>query len=357
MYGKHIVELGAGCGGLPSIVSARAGAASVVVSDGEPSTLPLLRQNVASNSDGSTCQMHVRKLRWGTEDIPAAEVILGADVVWGGGGGSSCSQRTLLDTLSHAVRVSPSTVIIISYCPRYKSEAHFWEQASTTFHITAFRRRSYDVKDAGRDSQRDGCDGNKSDQCGGVDNGGVSGGVGGSGVLRDGCGRGSDSQDPTHLCAPKEQQDQDPRESATPAAAWSKCNKAEWGRAGGICIFRLTPRVPASVVRGRASGGGSFDKNVLAPQRVDGGGIAPATPCPGEIEETRFRNFPSRVDCSGIGSVQHIGGGSDGSDCSDDSDGSGSRSQEELLSDDSLLEAGGPGFDLDDLINPLDARE
>ena len=78
---KKVVEWGAGVGALPSLVAARAGAASVLASDGEPSAIPLLAHNVARNSVRGVCE--VRRLRWGCAAAEEA-MLLNADVILGG---------------------------------------------------------------------------------------------------------------------------------------------------------------------------------------------------------------------------------------------------------------------------------
>jgi hypothetical protein len=78
--GKRCAEWGAGVGALPSLVAERAGATSVLVSDGEPSAIPLLRHNVARNSlRPGVCEVH--QLRWGVAADEA--LLLSADVILG----------------------------------------------------------------------------------------------------------------------------------------------------------------------------------------------------------------------------------------------------------------------------------
>ena len=136
--GKCVVELGAGISGLPAIVAANAGARSVLVSDGERSAISLLRENMTRNCKPGTCE--VRQVCWGKlEDehaLDCADIILGADVVWGGGGGSAESQRQLLACLTRAAAGNPRLVVLISFCPRYKSEARFWLWARAAFAIS-----------------------------------------------------------------------------------------------------------------------------------------------------------------------------------------------------------------------------
>ena len=80
--GRRVLELGCGLG-LPSLVAARLGAASVLATDFHPDNEPYLRRNVAIN--GLT-NVAYRQLRWG--DPPpglAAELVLASDVLYEAG--------------------------------------------------------------------------------------------------------------------------------------------------------------------------------------------------------------------------------------------------------------------------------
>jgi hypothetical protein len=59
----------------------------------------------------------------------------GSDIVWGGGGGSRESQLALGATLSKAAAQNPNIVVLVGFCPRYKSENVFWEKARECFLI------------------------------------------------------------------------------------------------------------------------------------------------------------------------------------------------------------------------------
>ena len=65
----------------------------------------------------------------------------GADVVWGGGGGSGKSQQRLLDCLARAAARNQALLVLISFCPRYKSEAVFWREARRVFDVSRWRQR------------------------------------------------------------------------------------------------------------------------------------------------------------------------------------------------------------------------
>lgn len=90
--GRAVLEVGAGCG-LPGLVAARVGAASVVLTDGSDVVMRLLQRQVAHH--GNTGKVTAHKLEWGNEaalnDCVGAcsgegvgarpSVVIGADVV------------------------------------------------------------------------------------------------------------------------------------------------------------------------------------------------------------------------------------------------------------------------------------
>ena len=290
--GKRCVEVGAGVGGLPALAAAQAGASSVVATDGEASTLPLLRLNVASNA--GECRVQARQLRWGADehpDLAAADVILGADVVWGGGGGSRQAQCELLHTLSRAAAARPSLVVLLSYCPRYKSEALFWEEASLIFHIAEAEGSGHEVT--------------------------------------------LDDARQRHI-ASSPHGAVEAKEEVVHAAL--DCPRRE----GGIYIYRLWPRVTRC-------------------REEDG----PALAAESGSEDLPERGTDTQTSAQGRRALSKAQYGSAG-----EGEAGGGRSGQaggvpgkmelwdhDLISDDSLLEAGGSGLHLDDLINPLDARD
>ncbi|KAJ6994647.1 hypothetical protein NC653_017452 [Populus alba x Populus x berolinensis] len=89
--GRKVLELGCGCGGICSMVSAKS-ADLVVATDGDTKALELLSQNVASNlRQPSLAKLITKRLVWGnTEHIEAIkdlnpggfEVIIGTDVTY-----------------------------------------------------------------------------------------------------------------------------------------------------------------------------------------------------------------------------------------------------------------------------------
>eukprot|EP00258_Populus_trichocarpa_P042347 XP_024458366.1 uncharacterized protein LOC7470683 isoform X2 [Populus trichocarpa] len=89
--GRKVLELGCGCGGICSMVSAKS-ADLVVATDGDTKALELLSQNVASNlRQPSLAKLIMKRLVWGnTEHIEAIkdlnpggfEVIIGTDVTY-----------------------------------------------------------------------------------------------------------------------------------------------------------------------------------------------------------------------------------------------------------------------------------
>ncbi|KAJ6382666.1 hypothetical protein OIU77_031158 [Salix suchowensis] len=89
--GKKVLELGCGCGGICSMVSAKS-ADLVVATDGDTKALELLAQNVAFNlSQPSLAKLITKRLEWGNrEHIEAIkdlnsggfEVIIGTDVTY-----------------------------------------------------------------------------------------------------------------------------------------------------------------------------------------------------------------------------------------------------------------------------------
>lgn len=162
----------------------------------------------------------------------------GSDIVWGGGGGSRASQLDLFEALSKAAALNPSLLVLVSFCPRYKSEGLFWKKARSKFVVDGQWR---------------------------------------------------------------------PREGA-PDSQWSEFTPSDFVQeGGGIWICRLRP-------------------------------------CSGQEGECINDDCPS-------GAV-----GSQTAAAADEGKRRAEQGLEELLSDDSLLEAGGSALSLDDLINPFDAR-
>jgi len=259
--GKRVLELGAGIGALPSLVAARAGAKTVLASEGEPTLIPFLRNNVACNSKEGTCAVEVLQLKWGVAEdeqtLLSADVIMGADVVFGGGGGSADSQRALLESLSRAAACRPHLVVLISWCMRYKSESVFF----STARCCGFDIWRWDASALARDK----CTGKKRMRGDWIEF-----------EMRD-------------------------------------CVRA--GGSGGIVICRLTPTVTPGVVTHTATHTATHN----CTHRVAHGATSSALL---ERQEDQFEEAAAQ----------------------------------ELLSDDSLLEAGGCRLHIDDLINPLDAR-
>lgn len=89
--GKRVLELGCGCGGICSMISAKS-ADFVVATDGDEKALELLSQNVSSNLQSSSlAKLIVKRLEWGNRDHieeikklndVGFEVILGTDVTY-----------------------------------------------------------------------------------------------------------------------------------------------------------------------------------------------------------------------------------------------------------------------------------
>jgi len=259
--GKRVLELGAGIGALPSLVAARAGAKTVLASEGEPTLIPFLRNNVACNSKEGACAVEVLQLKWGVAEdeqtLLSADVIMGADVVFGGGGGSADSQRALLESLSRAAACRSHLVVLISWCMRYKSESVFFSAAR----ICGFDIWRWDANALARDK----CTGKKRMRGDWIEF-----------EMRD-------------------------------------CIRA--GGSGGIVICRLTPTVTPGAVTHTATHTATHS----GAHRVAHGATSTALL---ERQEDEFEEAAAQ----------------------------------ELLSDDSLLEAGGCRLHIDDLINPLDAR-
>lgn len=89
--GKRVLELGCGCGGICSMVSARS-ADFVVATDGDAKALDMLAENVASNLQKPFLdKLITKRLEWGNRDHIEAikelndegfEVIIGTDVTY-----------------------------------------------------------------------------------------------------------------------------------------------------------------------------------------------------------------------------------------------------------------------------------
>ena len=89
--GKRVLELGCGCGGICSMVSARS-ADFVVSTDGDAKALDMLAENVASNLQKPFLdKLITKRLEWGNRDHIEAikelndegfEVIIGTDVTY-----------------------------------------------------------------------------------------------------------------------------------------------------------------------------------------------------------------------------------------------------------------------------------
>jgi len=83
--GRRVLELGAGCGLAGLAAAARAGAASVALTDCNEHTLANLRENAARNADACLpCSLEVAAWDW-DEAYPLStpvEVVLGADLVY-----------------------------------------------------------------------------------------------------------------------------------------------------------------------------------------------------------------------------------------------------------------------------------
>lgn len=89
--GKRVLELGAGCGGICSMVAVRS-ARIMVATDGDRKALELLNQNITSNLiPPFLTKLLMKKLEWGNQDDIDAikalnnegfEVIIGTDVTY-----------------------------------------------------------------------------------------------------------------------------------------------------------------------------------------------------------------------------------------------------------------------------------
>lgn len=90
--GKNVLELGAGCGGICSMIATKT-AHLVVPTDGDEKALELLKENVALNLEESLLsKLNIKKLNWGNkEHIESAkklsaengfDVIIGTDITY-----------------------------------------------------------------------------------------------------------------------------------------------------------------------------------------------------------------------------------------------------------------------------------
>lgn len=167
--------------------------------------------------------------------------------MWGGGGGSRSSQLALLESLEKAAALNPDLLVLVSFCPRYKSEELFWKKAKSKFVI--------------------------------------------------------DGQWRTHSALPD-------------CKRWSEFTTSNFVQeGGGIWICRLRPQT------------GQVQESKCMHEDC-------------QISAAKGKEEQARRDDNGCRGLGEKG-----------------VEWEELLSDDSLLEAGGSTLSLDDLINPLDARD
>ena len=136
---KKVIELGSGPG-LVSIVAAKAGAAKVLCTDGDPISVDLAYQNIKANC--STKQVHrglitAKKLYWGNADDLAEcktwldrpiDVILASDVV---ALPYKDAYEALLQTFSDLSE--RDTQIWLCYQRRHKSEVEFFSALEERF--------------------------------------------------------------------------------------------------------------------------------------------------------------------------------------------------------------------------------
>ena len=123
------VEIGSGLG-LVSIVAAKRGAGLVLATDGEPTVLPLLQQNLDANAPKGVA--HATLLAWGDKAharavaarLPAAgaDVVLASDIVYG-------SDRAVHHRLVQTLRdlcPTPRTVLVLAQTSRYPEKEQWF---------------------------------------------------------------------------------------------------------------------------------------------------------------------------------------------------------------------------------------
>ncbi|RYG42355.1 hypothetical protein EON68_01925, partial [archaeon] len=132
----HVLEVGAGVTGLPSLLLSAAGV-PCVVTDVAP-ILPLLEENLrAAGATGSRCR--AAALTWGTDAeadacAPRTQLIIGADVVY--------HTHLIEPLLSALLRLTEkaenrNTPILLSYVQRFKRAKTFFKRAQKWFHVTS----------------------------------------------------------------------------------------------------------------------------------------------------------------------------------------------------------------------------
>lgn len=115
---KRILELGAGIG-LPSIISIKEGAESVIITD-LPSALSLLERNVRENTEESNVPQFIA-LDWEKDDhFGEYDLILGADLVY---------SKEMFEPLKSTLRrlCNNRTTIYMASKIRYKKDKHFYK--------------------------------------------------------------------------------------------------------------------------------------------------------------------------------------------------------------------------------------
>ncbi len=115
VLGKKIIELGSGVG-IPGLVSAYF-AQKVLLTDHNPSSLALLRRNVALNSRNSNSDVSVSALDWGSslpqELVANFDVVIGADLVY-----ATTAADSLFATAEAVLTRQPSALFILSHVSR-----------------------------------------------------------------------------------------------------------------------------------------------------------------------------------------------------------------------------------------------
>jgi len=121
--GHRVLELGAGCGA-PGLLAAIAGAAEVVLTDGDESLLELLQRNTELNSERISCAVSQRRFDWRTDDVDALrasiDVLLAADVLFAPG-----DIQPLVQACAAMLSVQPSSRLLLA-------RSNFFEELQPT---------------------------------------------------------------------------------------------------------------------------------------------------------------------------------------------------------------------------------
>jgi len=125
--GKRVLELGSGVGLAGLAVASLCAAAEVVLTDGNPTAVQVLQENIARNRAGfKTQSVRAELLHWGdyTGGLGPFDIVIAADCTF-----FSNFHCGLVSTLLHALSSFPSSTAFVLSPPRHGTLDHFAELA------------------------------------------------------------------------------------------------------------------------------------------------------------------------------------------------------------------------------------